>query len=182
MSFKTIDGDYLQSHYQDKFKGILVVDIRSADEYQREHIPGSINVPIDQLAQYDFSQHHCSSALFHCRSGQRTQMAKEQIEACGIEEVYCLQGGLQQWQQCGLPIAKHTKARLDIMRQVQLIAGVFIMLGVILALAVNPWWSLLSGFVGLGLFIAGATGTCALATLLCQCPWNRVSQQQSIGE
>ncbi|MCD8500103.1 MAG: DUF2892 domain-containing protein [Gammaproteobacteria bacterium] len=37
----------------------------------------------------------------------------------------------------------------------------------------NPWFCLLSGFVGLGLMFAGITGWCGMAKLLAKMPWNQ---------
>ena len=47
------------------------------------------------------------------------------------------------------------------------------MLGVVLGALVTPWLFLLSGFVGAGLIFAGVTGTCGLANVLRNMPWNR---------
>jgi hypothetical protein len=38
---------------------------------------------------------------------------------------------------------------------------------------VNPSFIFLSGFVGAGLMVAGATGFCGMAEILARMPWNR---------
>ena len=65
------------------------------------------------------------------------------------------------------------KAPLEIMRQVQMIAGLLILAGVVLSLTVAQGFVALSAFVGAGLFMAGATGWCGMAKLLALMPWNR---------
>jgi hypothetical protein len=45
-------------------------------------------------------------------------------------------------------------------------AGFVVLLGVVLSLAFNPWWLLLTGFAGLNLFQAAFTGFCPLAKML----------------
>ena len=59
------------------------------------------------------------------------------------------------------------------MRQVQITAGSLVVLGLLLALIFNPWFALLSGFVGAGLAQAGVTGTCLMANVLAKMPWNK---------
>lgn len=49
---------------------------------------------------------------------------------------------------------------------VHVVAGFFILTGIILAIFVHPWWLALSAFVGLNLFQFGITGFCPLVWLL----------------
>ena len=82
-----------------------------------------------------------------------------------------LDGGVQAWRRARLPLREGRK-RLPVDRQVQLIAGVMVLTGVGLGLAVSPWFLALAAFFGAGLTFAGATGTCGLALLLMKLPWN----------
>jgi hypothetical protein len=59
------------------------------------------------------------------------------------------------------------------MRQVQISAGLLILLGVALGYLVNPALFVLSGLIGAGLTFAGVTGHCGLARVLMLAPWNR---------
>ena len=61
------------------------------------------------------------------------------------------------------------------MRQVQIVAGGLVLLGVILSQAAAPGWIWLSGFVGAGMIFAGISGFCGMARLLAVMPWNRVT-------
>ena len=65
------------------------------------------------------------------------------------------------------------KAPISIMRQVQIVAGTLVLLGVLLGWLVSPWFFALSAFVGAGLTFAGISGTCAMANLLGFLPYNR---------
>ncbi|WP_325231663.1 YgaP-like transmembrane domain, partial [Sphingobium sp.] len=62
---------------------------------------------------------------------------------------------------------------IEVMRQVQLVAGGLVLLGVVLGFLVAPAFFGLSAFVGAGLIMAGATGWCGMARLLRLMPWNR---------
>lgn len=59
------------------------------------------------------------------------------------------------------------------MGQVQMAAGLLVLLGVGLGLTVSPLFLGIAAFVGLGLTFAGATGFCGMARLLALAPWNR---------
>lgn len=46
------------------------------------------------------------------------------------------------------------------------LAGTFILVSLLLAWTVSPWWLLFTAFVGLNMFQASLTGFCPLAILL----------------
>ena len=55
---------------------------------------------------------------------------------------------------------------MTIDRLVLLLAGLFIVVSLLLAWTVSPWWLLFTAFVGLNMFQASLTGFCPLAILL----------------
>lgn len=168
---KHVDAGTLRD-WLDEEKAVLI-DIREPDEYVREHIPESRLVPLSSFDTSDFAHEREKIGVFHCQSGSRTANAAAQLLASGFREVYQLQGGLQAWKHAGLPVNENRNAPISIMRQVQISAGSLVVLGVVLSVLINPWFMGLSAFVGAGLMFAGATGTCAMATLLSAMPWNR---------
>lgn len=149
--------------------GAILVDIRSADEYARAHIPCARNIPLAQLARIE----DASEVVFHCKSGMRTGANAATLAACSDAPVYLLEGGLDAWRKAGLDCNVDRKQPLEIMRQVQIGAGSLVLAGVILGLTVSPLGFGLSGFVGAGLVMAGVTGWCGMAKVLAVMPWNR---------
>ncbi len=107
---------------------VVIIDIREPAEFALEHIPGSINVPTKQLAAFDASRYKDKIAIFHCSSGNRTTAAESLIANSGFNEIYCLSKGIQQWKQCQLPVERHARVNMDIMRQVQITAGSLVVL------------------------------------------------------
>ena len=93
--------------------------------------------------------------------------------AAAPAQVSLLGGGIQAWKAAGLPVEEDKSQPLPLMRQVQIAAGVLILLGVLLGYTVNGGFFLLSGAVGAGLTFAGVTGFCGMARLLAIMPWNR---------
>lgn len=75
-----------------------LIDIRTAEEYAKQHIPGSRNIEAsilpDQLEQ--LKQHHTIICI--CNHGhKRSQGAADTLTASGLENVYFLEGGVGGW-------------------------------------------------------------------------------------
>jgi rhodanese-related sulfurtransferase len=151
----------------------ILIDCREPMEHARERIAGARLAPIDSLDAKDFAPDCEKIAVFHCRSGVRTAENAAKLAAMGFRKVYVIDGGIESWKKAGLPVERNPRVPIDILRQVQIIAGSLVLLGTILAAFVSPWFILLSGFVGAGMLMAGLTGNCAMANMLTVFPWNR---------
>lgn len=156
--------------------GALLVDIRQADEYLREHIPRSHLYPLAERSathqRMTFSTD--KPIIFYCLSGLRCQQYAEQLEALAPPQgAFLLEGGINAWKNQGLPVEQDRSHPLPLMRQVQIAAGSLIVTGVGLGYGVNPAYFILSGAVGAGLIFAGVSGFCGMAKLLMAMPWNR---------
>lgn len=153
--------------------GATLVDIRDADEHARERIPGAVNIPLSRIAEVSATT---GPIIYHCRSGMRTEANASALAAAASgRPCQILEGGLDAWRAAGHQTSFDRKQPIEVIRQVQLIAGGLVLLGAILAAAVSPAFIALSGFVGAGLMVAGATGWCGMAHLLRRMPWNRRS-------
>ena len=114
------------------------------------------------------------AVIFHCRSGNRTTVNAQRLSATVPgAKVYVLDGGIEAWRDAGLPIFRDVKQPIEIMRQVQIVAGSLVAVGTALGVLVHPGFLAVPGFVGAGLAFAGVTGTCAMARILPLAPWNR---------
>jgi rhodanese-related sulfurtransferase len=114
--------------------------------------------------------------VFHCRTGNRTAANAGVLRAKDCPEAYALAGGLEAWKAAGLPTEIDRRAPIELFRQVQIAAGSLILIGLLLAALVSPWFVALSAFVGGGLIFAGVTGTCGMARLLGIMPWNQMTK------
>lgn len=158
--------------------GAQCVDVRSASEYASGHLPGAVNIPLEQIeARLDDLSRDVPLVLI-CQSGKRARMVARLLEPFG-KDVMILNGGTSAWINAGLPLVVNAKTRWSLERQVRLAAGLLILLGAMLAMSVNPHWLYLSGFVGVGLTFAGLTDFCPMAVLLEKMPWNGVGQGKS---
>lgn len=154
-------------------QGAVLVDIRETDEHAREKIPGAAHKPLSKLEAQDFSDLEGKIAIFHCRSGARTQGNAERLSSAAACDAYILEGGLEAWKKAGLPVVLDRRQPIDLMRQVQITAGGLVVLGAVLGFFVAPAFYALSAFVGAGLMFAGVTGFCGMARMLALMPWNR---------
>jgi rhodanese-related sulfurtransferase len=153
-------------------RGATLVDIRTPAEFRREHVPGSVNIPLDRLDSADLPP---GPLLFTCRSGARTAGCADRIALRAGPGAMILDGGLMAWRAAGGIVATDRRQPIDIMRQVQIVAGSLVLLGLALGLLISPGYFGLSAFVGAGLAFAGATGWCGMARLLALMPWNRTA-------
>jgi rhodanese-related sulfurtransferase len=152
-------------------QGAVLVDVREADEHARERVPGARHNPLSRLAAVEAPAGQ--AVIFHCRSGARTAANAPRLAAATRCEAYLLEGGLEAWKRAGLPVAVDRSQPIEIMRQVQIVAGSLVLLGVVLGVWVAPAFLGLSAFVGAGLAFAGISGWCGMARLLALMPWNR---------
>jgi glyoxylase-like metal-dependent hydrolase (beta-lactamase superfamily II) len=151
--------------------GPLLLDVRTPLEFESERIDGALNVPLDQLDARLEEIAEQADVVVVCRTGVRATIAAETLARAG-RRPRVLDGGMVAWRRARLPVREGRK-RLAVDRQVQLVAGTMVLLGVTLGAFVTPWFLLLAGFFGAGLTFAGVTGTCGLAHVLLRMPWNQ---------
>jgi rhodanese-related sulfurtransferase len=151
----------------------VLVDIREADEFARSHIAGAVSQPLSSWEAAHLSIRPDADVIFTCRSGMRTAGACDRLAARVSGRAYVLDGGLDAWVKAGLPVITDRRVPIDIMRQVQIVAGSLVFLGTLLGLFLSPVYFAVPAFVGLGLSVAGLTGFCGMARLLALAPWNR---------
>ena len=151
----------------------VLIDIREADEFARSHIPGALSRPLSSYEQANLKIVAGKDVVFTCRTGMRTGANCARLAARVASDAYVLDGGLEHWAKAGLPVVTDAGAPLEMMRQVQIAAGLLVLVGVALGLAAHPGWFGLAAFVGAGLTFAGVTGFCGMARVLALMPWNR---------
>lgn len=154
-------------------KTAVLVDIREPEEFARRHVAGALSRPLSTFETAHLRIEPDRQVIFTCKTGMRTGGACDRLAAAVDGPAFVLDGGLDSWATAGLPITVDRKAPLEIMRQVQIAAGLLVLTGLALGLAVNPWGFGLAAFVGAGLTFAGTTGFCGMARLLMMAPWNR---------
>ncbi|VAX41253.1 Rhodanese-related sulfurtransferases [hydrothermal vent metagenome] len=176
ITYKTISTEQLNQLCLSG-EAIDLIDVRTPVEFREVHVPIAQNVPLDSLAPEDVmaSRNNESDKPLYviCRSGSRSTKASEAFVKAGFTNIVNVEGGTLAWDAAQFPVVRGKKA-ISLERQVRIVAGLLILLGVGLSF-VNPWFVGLSAFVGAGLTFAGITDTCAMGMMLAKMPWNKVN-------
>jgi rhodanese-related sulfurtransferase len=152
-----------------------LIDIREADEFAREHIGGAVSIPLSQVERADVKIEAGRTAVFHCKSGMRTEANCAKLASRIDGDALLLDGGLDGWKKAGLPVRDNAEAPLPMNRQVQITAGTLVLAGALIGTFIHPAGYALSGLIGAGLIFAGASGWCGMANVLAAMPWNRTA-------
>ena len=83
---------------------LFVLDVRTPQEYAAGHVPGAVNVPYDQVASHLAEIPKDKDVVIYCRSGRRTGLAAEVLEANGYTKLGHLQGDMEAWLKDGRPV------------------------------------------------------------------------------
>ncbi len=169
---KYINAQELKNLYD--ISKLLICDVRESDEYNHEHIISAINTPLSKFNINEVNNlSKTKQLIFHCQSGTRTRMSEDLFKNINCEEVLILCDGIKDWKQLGFAVVKFNKAPLPIMRQVQIITGILVLIGILMSFLVNKYLIIISIFAGCGLIFAGITGFCGMAKLLMLLSFNK---------
>ena len=93
---------HLQAH-----NGMLL-DVRTPEEFTAGHLNHAINIDYkssdfkDQLAKLDKTKPY----FVYCKAGVRSEKATEIMKELGFTNVYHMEGGIDAWQEKGLPVLR----------------------------------------------------------------------------
>jgi rhodanese-related sulfurtransferase len=151
----------------------VVIDVRSPAEFVTARIPGSHNIPLEHVGSLAAAlrDHSDLPLVVTCQTGRRATEAQQRLAGAGLEDVRVLEGGLMEWQRAGNDVIRG-RQRWAIERQVRLVAGSLVVLGV-LSSRRHVAGAFLAGGVGAGLAVAALTDSCLMGTLLGRLPYNK---------
>ena len=78
---------------------VQLVDVRTPEEYEAEHIVNSQNIDFrsptfeEDVKQLDKTK----PVILYCRSGRRSAECAKKLKEAGFEKVYDLEGGISKW-------------------------------------------------------------------------------------
>ena len=77
---------------------VRLIDIRTAAEYEKKHVPGAINIPSEQLSDELGMFGKDDTMICICNYGkERGQQAAEFLCNAGFENTFYLEGGTAEW-------------------------------------------------------------------------------------
>ena len=77
-------------------KNVILIDVRSPQEYREQHLEGSINIPLYDI-ENNISKKVSSkenAIIVYCQSGARSRKAVEILKSEGYNNIYNIDGGL----------------------------------------------------------------------------------------
>jgi phage shock protein E len=90
------DPTALNNLIGEKTELYILVDVRTAQEYQGGHIPTAINIPYDVIAERVPSPDKSELIIVYCQTGRRATAAKETLDGMGYLRVVNF-GGITKW-------------------------------------------------------------------------------------
>lgn len=149
-----------------------ILDVRSGGEFESVHIPGSFNVPLDQLAEHvDRVATLDHPVVLVCLSGGRATQAQAKLNAAGKRNLRVLEGGIGAWQTAGGDVIRGEE-KWALERQVRGVAGSIALASIVASLKF-PKARFIAGGIGAGLTFSALSNTCAMGSMLAKLPYNR---------
>ena len=100
--YKTISVSDARAMIQSS-SNLLVVDVRTPEEYTQGHLKGAINIPLSDLQLRIGGLEQNRPMLVYCQTGSRSAQASSILVKAGFTQVYNLDGGMTAWINSGYP-------------------------------------------------------------------------------
>lgn len=101
---QTIPSVGLEATERQRPDAVRLVDVRAEGEWKTGHIPGSINLPLGDLALRLDEIPPGRPLIVLCQTGSRAAMAASLLRARGFPDVRLFTGGFAEWRAAGLPV------------------------------------------------------------------------------
>lgn len=94
---------------------LLLIDVLPEDSYLERHLPGAVNVPIDEPEFINRVETLAESKtrdiiVYSDVHDRASPLAAEQLRQAGFTRVVVLEGGMTQWKEAGLPLESELEA------------------------------------------------------------------------
>ena len=79
--------------------GVVVLDVRTPAEYAEGHLPGAVNLNVEDPAFPQLAAGLDPDAQYaiYCRSGNRSRVAQDYLTQIGVAKTVGLDGGIGAW-------------------------------------------------------------------------------------
>ncbi len=94
-------------------RNAVVIDLRGAADYAGGHLPSARHLEFAELQAKlgQTAKNKNTPVLLVCQNGQQSGKALRTVKEAGYAEAHVLQGGLNAWQQAGMPVVKQGVAK-----------------------------------------------------------------------
>lgn len=84
---------------------LVILDVRTASEYEDGHIEGALNIPVQELSGRIDELSNENELLVYCRTGNRSTQAVDILQDAGFKKIYHMNEGITGWIEAGYPVA-----------------------------------------------------------------------------
>jgi rhodanese-related sulfurtransferase len=102
LGYKTISVSDANAMIQSS-PNLLVVDVRTPQEYAQGHLKGATNIPLSDLPLRIGGLDRNRPILVYCQTGVRSAQASAILVNAGFTQVYDMDGGITAWINSGYP-------------------------------------------------------------------------------
>jgi rhodanese-related sulfurtransferase len=97
--FALIEPQALAERLESADPQLLILDVRSAAEFDAGHIPGAVNIPHDAIASRmsELGPAGARDVVVYCRSGRRSALALAALKEAGFSRLFHLDGDYLRW-------------------------------------------------------------------------------------
>ncbi|MBN1761544.1 MAG: hypothetical protein JW878_00495 [Methanomicrobia archaeon] len=97
VTYVDISAEEAQEMLAEDPEHVTVLDVRTAEEYNAEHIPGAKSIPLSELEGRIDELDRSEDIIIYSQSGIESRTASELLVDQGCENVYNLLGGIDAW-------------------------------------------------------------------------------------
>jgi rhodanese-related sulfurtransferase len=90
----------------DEKADVIILDVRTPEEFNRDHINESINIPVDELINKisEIMPDKNKLIYVYCLSGSRSDFAVNMMKQLGYSNVFSMTSGLLMWRSKRYPL------------------------------------------------------------------------------
>jgi phage shock protein E len=85
---------------------VVMLDVRTPEEYAQGHIPGVVLIPLDQVPNRLADIPKDKTVIVTCQSGNRSGQAAKLLREKGYTNIHNMLGGFTAWEKDGYPVEK----------------------------------------------------------------------------
>jgi rhodanese-related sulfurtransferase len=105
---ETIEPKSLNERIAWADRSLVVLDVRTPEEFAAGHLPGAINIPHTEIgarvAELDGARDR--DIVVYCRTGKRSAQALDLLEQSGFTRLFHLEGDYTRWSEEKRPVVK----------------------------------------------------------------------------